>query len=178
MATASGWSFQRPPDKLTRGAQHRESDPHQATDRCLGRQGAGCREGVEAVARKLCRRNIIAEVAGLCALGQQVADEAAEMLLRSDDMFTSMQECREFGAVVLMGNERVGLEHRLESLASVAASVSDFGELFEVAGDLTFVPGGQDGFDARKVLAQRRASDAGLCSNLRHRHRRQPVLGH
>ena len=50
--------------------------------------------------------------------------------------------------------------------------------MFEVAGDLTFVPGDQDRFDVGEVLVQRRASDAGLLGDLRHRHRPQPVLGH
>jgi hypothetical protein len=100
-----------------------------------------------AVARKLVRRDIIPDVVGLCGLGQQVSDEVAELLLRSGDVLTSMQECREFGAVVLVGNERVGLEHRFEPLASVAILVPDFVERFEVAGDLTFVAGDQDRFD-------------------------------
>jgi hypothetical protein len=105
---------------------------------------------VEAVARKLLGRHIIPEVAGLCALGQQISDHVLELLLRSGDLLVSMQECGEFGVVVpvgLVGNEGVGLEHSFESLASVASLVSDFGEIFEVAGDLTFVPGAQDRFD-------------------------------
>ena len=77
-----------------------------------------------------------------------------------------------------MGDERVGLEHSFEPLASVARLVPDFGEMFEVAGDLTFVPGDQDRFDVWEVLVQRRTSDAGLLGDLRHRHRPQPVLGH
>jgi copper chaperone CopZ len=56
---------------------------------------------VEVVARKLVRRDIVPEVAGLCDLGQQVSDHVDELLLRPSDLLTSMQECREFGAVVL-----------------------------------------------------------------------------
>jgi hypothetical protein len=70
------------------------------------------------------------------------------VLLRSGDVFTSMQECRKFGVVVLMGHERVGLEHSFEALASVSSLVPNLGEVFEVASDLTFVPGQQDRFDA------------------------------
>ena len=62
-------------------------------------------------------------------------------------MLTSMQECREFGAMVLVGNERVGLKHSFEPLASAASLVPDLGEMFEVAGDLMFVPSDQDRFD-------------------------------
>jgi hypothetical protein len=102
---------------------------------------------MEAVARELVGRDILPDVAGLCALGQQVSDEVAELLPRSGDVLASMQKCREFGVMVLAGKERVGLEHSFESLASVAGLVPDFGELFEVAADLTFVPGDQDRFD-------------------------------
>ncbi|MEX0850237.1 MAG: hypothetical protein WD015_01925, partial [Gaiellaceae bacterium] len=89
---------------------------------------------MEAVARELVGRDIIPEVAGLCALAQQVSDEVAEVVLRSGDVLTSMQECREFGAVVLVLNQRVGLEHGFEPLAGVASLVPDLGEIFEVAG--------------------------------------------
>ena len=58
-----------------------------------------------------------------------------------------MQECREFGVVALVGNERERLKHSFEPLTSVASVVPDFGEMFEVTGDLTFVPGDQDRFD-------------------------------
>ena len=49
--------------------------------------------------------------------------------------------------------------------------------MLEVGHDLTFVPGGQDRFDVREVLVQRRASDAGFLGDLRHRHRADPALG-
>jgi hypothetical protein len=102
---------------------------------------------VKAVARKLVRRDIIPEVAGFCALGQQVSDEMPEVLLRTGDVLPAMQECRELGAVMLVGNEREGLEHGFEPLASVASLVPNFGEMFEVGCDLTLMPGDQDRFD-------------------------------
>jgi hypothetical protein len=91
-----------------------------------------------------------------------------------------MQERREFSAVVLavVGDERVGLQHRFESLASFASLLPECGEMFEVAGDVTFVPGDQDRLDVWEVLVQRRTPDAGLLGDLRHRHRAQPALGH
>ena len=136
---------------------------------------------MEAIARELVRGDVIAKVAGLCALGQQVLDHVAELLLRSGDVLTSMQECCELGAVVLLGllgDEREGLEDSLEPLARVANLVPDSGEMFEVAIDLTFVPGQQDRLDVWEVLVQRCPTDAGLLSDLRHRHRQQSVLGH
>jgi len=68
-------------------------------------QAAGCYEGVEAVAREFVRRDIVPEVAGRRGRGEQVSDEVAELPLRSGDVLTSMHECREFGAVILVGNE-------------------------------------------------------------------------
>jgi hypothetical protein len=59
----------------------------------------------------------------------------------------SMQQPRQV-AVMLVNDQCVGLQDRLEPLASVTGVVSDLGELLEVLGDLG------------------------------HRHRRQPALGH
>jgi len=77
-----------------------------------------------------------------------------------------------------VGDECVGVEHCFESLARSARSVSDFSEVFEVPGDLSFVPGEQDRFDVRKVLVQRRPSDARLLGDLRHRDGPEAVVGH
>jgi len=94
------------------------------------------------------RHNLVAEVAPLCGLGQHLSDEVAKLLLRSGDLLTSMHEWGEFGAVVLVGDERVGLQHSFEPLTSVASLVPDLDEMLEVAGELTFVPGNQDRFEA------------------------------
>lgn len=102
---------------------------------------------MQAVVRKFVRRDIIPEVTGLCAFDQQVSDEATELLLCSGDVLTSMHECRKLSAVVLVANERVSSEHSFEPLARVTDLVPDSREKFEVAGDLTLVPGEQDRFD-------------------------------
>lgn len=78
-----------------------------------------------------------------------------------------MQARREFGAVVLVGNERVGLKHSFEPLASIASLVADCYKMFKVAADLTFVPGHQNRFDVWEVLVKRRTTYAGLLGNLR-----------
>jgi hypothetical protein len=83
------------------------------------------------------------------------------VLLGSGDVLASIQQCRELAAVVLVGNQRVGVEHGFEALAGAARAVPDFDELFEVAGDLTLVPGDYDRFDVWEVLVQRRSPDAG-----------------
>jgi len=103
--------------------QPSHSDRDEPAHRSLGRHAAGRCEGVEAIARELVRRNIIAEGAGFRGLGQQVSDHVAQLLLRSGDLLVSMEEGHEFGVVApvgLVGDERDGLEHSFESLASVA----------------------------------------------------------
>ena len=66
---------------------------------------------------------------------------------RSRAVLTLMEESRELGTVMLVCNEGVGLEDRLEPLGSVASPVANFDEMFEMAGDLTFVPGDEDRFN-------------------------------
>ena len=149
------------------GPQPSQGNRDEPADRGLGRQAAGRCEGVEAVTRELVGRDIFPETAGLGGLGQQVSNEVAELLLCSGDVLTPMQECLKLGAVVLVLNERVCLEHGFEPLANVAGFVPDLGEILEVAADLTFVPGDQDRFDVWEVLVQGRTSDAGLLSDLR-----------
>jgi hypothetical protein len=122
---------------------------------------------VEAVARKLLRRDIVPDVAGLCALGQQVSDHVAELLLRPGDVLTSRQECREFGVVVPVGlvrDEGVGVQHSFEPLASAANLVSDFGEMFEVVSDLTFVPGDGSGSSPRPPTTPECGARRASCS--------------
>lgn len=68
-------------------------------DRGLGRQPACRREGVEAIGRKLVRRDIVPEFTGVRDLGQQASDQVDELLLRFGDLLTAMQQCREFGSV-------------------------------------------------------------------------------
>src|SRR3989304_626292 len=119
---------------------------------------------METEGRKLVGRDVVADVAGLRSLRQQVSDHVAELLLRSGDLFVPMQGCGEFGVAVtvgLMGDEGIGPQYSFEPLASVSRLVSDFSEQFEVACDLTFWPGGQNRFDIREEFVHRGASDAG-----------------
>ena len=97
-----GFRLQRHRNESVRGAQPSQSDDDESADRGFGRQTASCCEGVEAVARELVSRDIIPNVADLCSLDQQVSDHVAELLLRPGNVLASMQERREFGAVVLV----------------------------------------------------------------------------
>ena len=160
------------------GLQPGHGDHDEAVDCVLGGQAACGTDSVETVARKLLGRDILPEMAGLRTLGQQVLDETGELLLRPGDVFTPVKKRRKFGAVVLVGNECVGLENSFEPLAGIATPVPDRGEVFEVRGDLTFMPREQDRLDVREVLVQRRPPDFGGLGDLRHRHRQKPMLGH
>src|SRR5215207_739743 len=122
-------------DESARRAQPGQGNRDQAPNRGLGRYGARCCERLEAVVRELVRRDIVPELACRCTLGQQVSDEVVKLALRPGDMLSSMQERREFGAMVPMLNERVRLEHGLELLASRAGLIPDFDEVFEVGRD-------------------------------------------
>jgi hypothetical protein len=120
---------------------------------------------MEAVAGQLVRRDVIPKLTGRGGLGQQVLDQVMDLPLRVREVRTSMQEGGKFGAGVLVGeavvgDERVGLQHGLEPLASVAWLVAEFGELGKVGGDLAFVPGNQDRLDVWEVLVQRRPACA------------------
>ena len=103
---------------------------------------------MKAVVRKLFGCDIIPHVTGLNALHEQPPDELGKPALRSGDVLISMQQGLQFGGVTLVLNERVRLEHRFESLGRVPGPIAEFGETFEVASDVTLVPGDQDGFDA------------------------------
>jgi hypothetical protein len=114
---------------------------------------------MQAVVRKLVRRDVTSDLAGLRSLGQQVTDHLDEMLTGSGEVLIAMQERRQFAVLMragLVGDEGVRLQHRFESFAGAVGLVADLGELFEVAGDLTFVPGEQDRLDVLEVLVQRR----------------------
>src|SRR5438445_459882 len=105
--------------RSARRAQPSQGDRDEPADRGLGRQAARCAQSVEAVARELVLRDIVAEDAGGCGLGQQVLNHVAELALRVGDVLVSVQERREFGVVVsasLVGDESVGVEHGFESL--------------------------------------------------------------
>ena len=53
-----------------RRPQPSQRDRDKSSNRCLGGQGAGRREGVEAVVRELVGRNVVADAASLCRLFQ------------------------------------------------------------------------------------------------------------
>jgi hypothetical protein len=79
-----------PRRESARGTQPCENHADKPTDRCFGWHAPGRCEGKEAVARELVGPDVVSEVAGLYALGQQLSDEGSELLLCSGDVLTSM----------------------------------------------------------------------------------------
>ena len=93
-----------------------------------------------------------------------------------DVLAAVQQRYGQFGAVVLVLDERECRQDGFELPGGSYGGVAGRGELAQVEGDLAFVPGHQDRFDVGKVLVQGGAPDAGRGRDLRHRHRRQAVL--
>ena len=68
-------------------------------DRRLGRQTAGGGQIVAAVAGRLGRSDIVSDIAGLGAIGEQVLDEMPELMLCAGDGRALVHQCRQVGAV-------------------------------------------------------------------------------
>ena len=134
---------------------------------------------MQAVAGQLAGLGVVAQLASPHALSDEVADEIQQLLLGPGDVLAAVHHRGQFGAMgPVVGYLRVGGEHGLEPPGGGACGlVPDLGEVFEVAGDVALVPGGQDRLDVGEVLVQGRAAYARLGGDPRHRDRRQPVLG-
>ena len=102
---------------------------------------------MKAVVRELVRCDIAPEVACGCTLGQQIPYEAPQVMFRSGDVVTLVQDRRELVAVVLMEDQGVGIENGLETIVRATGSVPKLGELLEVAPDLPLVPRDQNRLD-------------------------------
>jgi hypothetical protein len=94
------------------------------------------------------------EIAGLRGLGQQASEEVVESLLGAGNVFAAVASC-----VVL--DERVRMQDRFQASTRRLSGIGG-GELVEMRGDVTFVPGGEDGLHVWEVFVERCASDAGL----------------
>src|SRR5262245_62508366 len=173
----SGTNWPTPSSSPCGRTERVEGDLDEPAYCSLGRESTSCRECREAVARKLVGRDIVPDLTRLRGCCQQIADEIAKALMRVVEVLTRVDNRGNLSVVgSLEGHERVGLDDRFEPIARVADTVADLGETGEVVADLTFMPRSEDGLDVREVLVQRRPAYAGLLRDLRHRHRRQPML--
>jgi len=88
----------------------------------------GAPQGSDTEVRQLVRRHVVRDVAVLRGLDQQPPDQLVDLPLRSPELIGSMHKFRDSRALVAARaarEERVGLEHRLESLPRIASLVSD-----------------------------------------------------
>ena len=132
---------------------------------------------MQAVGREFAGWDVVSHVACGGTGLDQVGDESVQLLVGSDDMATAVEYCREVSVVIAVRHPRETEQNGLELFGGACDTVSDLFEFVQVAGDLPFVPCGQDRIDVGKVLVQRRPADSCLPGYLRHRHRREPVLG-
>src|SRR5690606_19269890 len=136
-------------------------------------------EGMQAVARELAGRDVVADTAVAHAVGQQLLDHAVELPPGPDDLRVAVQEGRQTTFVMTSGvvrGEGEGPQYRLELFTGVRALIADLDQVLEVVADLALVPGEQDRLDIGKVLVQRGAPDPGVLGDLRHRHRRESAF--
>lgn len=131
-----------------RGAQSGQGDRDKSVDGILGGQVARCGEGVEAVAREFVGVDVVPDAAGLGGVGDQVADEAVEVLLRVGEVLVPVHEGRELGGPLvrgsLEGDECAGMEYGFEPLVGGACLITGFCELLQMGVDPALVPGDQD----------------------------------
>jgi hypothetical protein len=165
------------PSSGRRWAQSGENEADQASDGSLGWEFPSGSQGAEAIPCELVWRDVASHGFGVRRLGEYIAHEPMEMPLRRCDVPAAMEGARHFAVVVLVLNERVGMEDSLQSLANIVLSVAELGEMFQVPTDLALVPSEKDRFDIWEVLVQRGAADARLLGDLRHRDRAETVLG-
>jgi hypothetical protein len=133
---------------------------------------------MEAEAGELIGSDVRADGTAARGVGQQVAKQVAKVLFGVGHVRVAVHYRSELGvavAAVVVEDQCVGLQHGGEALGGTCF-VAYGGELVEVVGDLSLVPGKEDGLDIWKVLVERGSANAGLLSDPRHRHRQQPVL--
>jgi hypothetical protein len=114
---------------------------------------------------------------GIHGLDEQVTNDLGKPLFWSGNVLTSMDQRGELRAVLvpLKGDQRVGLEDGFKSRSRFARFVAKLGQVFQMLGDMLFVPGDQDRLDTREVLVERGSPDTRLVGDLGHGHRAQPV---
>jgi hypothetical protein len=68
------------------GAQSRHGDGDEPADRSLGPKGARSGERVQAVPCELLSGDVLPDFTELCALGHEIPDQLAQVLLRANHM--------------------------------------------------------------------------------------------
>ena len=170
------------------GAEPSQCDAHKPSNCRLGWERTGRFESTETVIRKFGGGDVVADVAGPCGVGDEIADHCGEFPVRPGHVATSVEERGEGGilkvslvmlrTVMLMIDEGVGLEHRLEAASRIPGLVTSFGEVFEMSGDLALMPRQEYRFDVGKVLVQRGPADSRFLGDPGHGYGQQAVPRH
>jgi hypothetical protein len=84
---------------------------------------------VQAVAGQFRGRDIVPDVVGPRGLGQQICYEAEQVPLGLGDMLAAMQERRHVVVMMLVLDERIGLEYGTQPLTGVVGLVPDVSEM-------------------------------------------------
>lgn len=154
-----------------------QNNRHETAARRLRWQVRRRRQRMEAECGQLVGGHVVAGDAGLQSLGEQCTEEVSDVLPGMADVLAPVQERGKGAAMCVVRVVYVRQENGLQPGEHVAGPVAGGDELLEVRDDLLFVPSDQDGIDVGEVLVQRRAPDAGLLRETRHRDRRQAQLG-
>src|SRR6516165_10949151 len=97
--------------RLARGSQPVQGDGDQLAYRGFGWQAGRRGEGVQGVAGQFLGHDVVPDVTGWRGVGQQAADEVAQVPLDAAEVLVPVHECGEFGALgPLVGDECVGLQ--------------------------------------------------------------------
>jgi len=141
--------------RIAGGGQAIEGDADEPVDRRAGPQAGGRAQRVQAELSQLVCVDIAADPAGLHCFGEQLTDEMEQLALRMLHVVSAVQLGGQRGVPGVTGQQGVGLQDGPQSVLRLGM-VPDLGQMREVLGDLTLVPGEQDGFDVREVLVQGR----------------------
>lgn len=77
------------------GTKSGQGDRDEAECRSLGRQAAGRGEGVQTEAREFARRDVVADAAVACTVGQQALDHAVELPLGPGVLWVAVEKGRQ-----------------------------------------------------------------------------------
>src|SRR5439155_15264074 len=117
-------------------AQPGHGDGEEPADCRLGGKAPGGGEGVQAVAGELAGCDVGPDLAGLGAGGEQAGDQVLELMPGPGDVLAAVQQrYGQFGAVVLVLDERECRQDGFELPGGRAGGVAGRGELAQVEGD-------------------------------------------
>jgi len=126
---------------------------------------------MKAICREFVSSDVGTERSSVRSLDNQIPNELDEMTMSLKHMLATVQKSRQFGTVSLVRYICISLKHRVKPRLGVAGVIANMLKMTEVPLYVTLVPGQKDGIEVRKILIERRPTDAGTLCNTRHRYR-------